>query len=454
MTINEKDKIKHYIKINSKIIMFLIILLTILTIFQSSKTNAQTTPRIVIESNNQNVKKGDQVELSVHLENTSIAAYTIYLYYDTTKLEHISSPENSNNINNFVVHTGVTSTGEEQSNIQISPFIFKVIAKEGIASVIVIGELYNQNGEKIQIEDGMLEIQIGEKTKNVQQEESKANEEETNEAQANQNITADNTNLKILRLDKEGISPSFSPDIKEYYIVVNNNINDIEVTAIPENEKANVKITGNKNLKNGLNTIKITVESEDTKKKSTYTINVTKTSDMQKANTNLENLAIRNGTLNPEFDTNITKYTVELENNIDKIDILAVPESMNAKVEIKKNNTLNVGDNLIEIIVTAEDNITKKKYEIIAHRRTAAEEIKHEEEQKLQEEMLNNILEEKQIDENIDNNEKQNNQIEEKRIGIYIIIPVIALTTILIVIWKIKENRKNREKRNKKERNK
>jgi len=433
----KKNIIKDYIKNNMKKIILLIILLIIIIMVQSNQVNSQTIPNITIKANNNILKKEEQVELTINLNDVNIAAYTIYLYYDMTKLEYISSPENSNHIHNFVVHTWVESTGMEKQNIQISSFVFKALSQEGITSIIVTGEFYNKNGEKIEIEDEMLELQIGEKRKQVQ--ENEQNEAELYETQTNENVTKDNTNLKILRLDKEGITPNFSSDIKEYYFVANTNINSLEVTAVPENINANVTITGNTNLKDGLNTIKIKVESEDKTKNSNYIISVTKTSNIQKANTNLENLAVRNGTLSPEFNNNITKYMVELENYIDKIDILAIPESMNATVEIKKDDILKIGDNQIEVIITAEDNMTQKKYEITAHRRTAEEQIKYEEEKQKQEKILANILEERQIEENREeNNDTTREQNNRKNVKIYIIILAIILAIISIIIWRIK----------------
>ena len=34
----------------------------------------------------------------------------------------------------------------------------------------------------------------------------------------NTNISTDNTNLAVLRLNYEGISPDFSKEVKEYYL--------------------------------------------------------------------------------------------------------------------------------------------------------------------------------------------------------------------------------------------
>ena len=45
----------------------------------------------------------------------------------------------------------------------------------------------------------------------------------------------------MLRLNHEGISPEFKKDQKEYYFVTDNKIDNLEITAIPENPDATVK---------------------------------------------------------------------------------------------------------------------------------------------------------------------------------------------------------------------
>ena len=53
---------------------------------------------------------------------------------------------------------------------------------------------------------------------------------------------------RYLRLNHEGITPVFSPDITEYYFLTEE-LSALEVTAIPENTNANVTIMGNTNFK-------------------------------------------------------------------------------------------------------------------------------------------------------------------------------------------------------------
>lgn len=206
-------------------------------------------------------------------------------------------------------------------------------------------------------------------------------------------MQTNNTNLKILRLNHVGITPEFEKNIKEYYFIADMSINELEVTALPENENATINVTGNTDIREGLNTINIEVESEDKAKTETYKIYVTKTANKELANSNLENLAVRKGTLEPPFQANITHYYVELANDVSKLDILAISQNMNATVTIEENDDLQIGENTITVNVTAEDDITNKKYVITAYRRSEQEETQEEEEQEKQQEQLAILLE-------------------------------------------------------------
>ena len=275
-------------------------------------------------------------------------------------------------------------------------------------------------------------ILIGEKTKEVKQEENTSN-----------NIDPNNSNLDVLRLNEVGISPDFNKNIKEYYFIADESISNLEVTALPENPNATVNITGNTNLKNGLNKIKIEVVSENKKNKSEYIINVTKTDDIEDANANLENLAIEGGTLSPEFDNNITKYNTEVEDTMEKLNILAIAEDERAKVEIVGGEKLEYGNNTINIKVTAVNGITTKNYVVNVYRRTKEEEQQAEKEQEESQEQAENIIEnmEKQPEQNVQENIEQDQDQKNNYLWIIALV-VIAIIIILIVVYIKKKSEK------------
>jgi hypothetical protein len=101
---------------------------------------------------------------------------------------------------------------------------------------------------------------------------------------------------------------------------------------------------------------------------------VTKTENPDLANANLENLAIENVTLEPEFSPDIIEYNAIIASNVDSIHILAVPQIEGATVEITGVDNIQFGDNLITVKVIAKDGVTDKEYSIYLYKTTEDEE--------------------------------------------------------------------------------
>lgn len=141
--------------------------------------------------------------------------------------------------------------------------------------------------------------------------------------------------LEELRVNQEGILPSFDKDIYEYYLTVPEEITKIDIEAIPEKLDSQIEIVGNTNLVNGENIITIKVIDENSILN--YNINVIKTNNYETANNNLEILSIEGGLLEPPFDSSITEYKMEVLNEVKNLNILAIPENENAQIEVKRS---------------------------------------------------------------------------------------------------------------------
>lgn len=421
-----------------KILSKILILCFVCIIFVINIPISLADSQINIIASKDTLHQDEVVQLTIELKDANVAAFTIEIYWDRTMLEYIKGPENSNDTENRILYTWVSENGENKQNIKVEGFEFKGI-QDGIANVMVTGEFYNASGEQIEIADASLQIQIGEVTTKIDEEIVDNNQE---------NVPDNSANLKILRLNEEGISPEFSKETKEYYLIVNELIDSLNITAIPENKNASVHITGNKNLKIGKNEIQIKVQSADKKEDSIYKIYVTRTSNVELANANLETLAIRQTELIPEFNNKVTKYRGEIANDIEEIDILAIPQRMNAEVKIQGNGKMNVGENIITVTVLAEDKITTKKYEIIVYRRNYEEEKKIQEEQKIEAEKLSAILEQVKTEEGSQNNiEKENMDItktEQKKNLIIQIVIFLFIIAIIIgsIFWRYYKDKK------------
>ena len=82
----------------------------------------------------------------------------------------------------------------------------------------------------------------------------------------------------------------------------------------------------------------------------------------ESSNAKLKSLVIENAELIPEFASNVTSYTVQVEESITKIEIKAVAEDSKATISIKGNEDVKEGS-IITVSVSAEDG-TVKIYEI------------------------------------------------------------------------------------------
>ena len=368
-------------------------------IVESKKISSE---ELNITSSSDKIKDGEEFNIAIDLEEP-IAAYTIWVYFDSDKVECISEIDNLNIVENKLIYTWFSENGRNQKLEHLAQIDFKS-KEDGVAAFSVIGEFFNEKGEEIQVNSDSVDVKVGEESITQMSEIVSVDD------------SKNNAKLDIMRLGIEGISPDFSPDVNEYYLIVDENVKDIDVTAIPQNAEANVKITGNKNLKNGLNKIEIDVTSEDKSEKNKYTINVTKTSNEQNANADLETLAIENYVLTPEFDTNETNYTVNVSNNTNNLNILAIASDMNAKVNVTGNTNLKYGNNKVVITVTAENGITLKKYNINAYKRNDNEQADYEKERQETIEQANAVLEQMSTEDLHGNDEEiETNEVKRQR---------------------------------------
>ena len=369
-------------------------------------TPAMAQIQMSIVPSKQKIELEEQTEINILLREAPVAALSLEIVWDQNKLEYRRGPENANVSQGRVLYTWVSSNGKNVSNLEIGGFIFRA-KQEGTASIVVTGDFYREDGTKLEISSQNIELQIGQEKLQLA--------EENNEIAQWQIEDTTTAKLAVMRLGYEGISPDFSPDIHEYYLTVPEEITNIDVTAIAQNQEATVTIMGNTNIKQGMNTIQIEVQSADKTNTEVYTIYVTNTPQKEQANANLVTLAIRQGTLTPEFDANITHYTVELAKEIEALEILAIPQSLSATVNVQGGQQLQIGDNTITVEVTAENKITTKKYEIIAHRRNAEEQVLWEKEQEEEKQQLSNVLQTQKINSNFVEEEQQFTEEQETK---------------------------------------
>ncbi len=406
------------------IICFITIMLFSMYLF------SEATTQVYLETTTNLAQKGEEIEVIVRMRENKTVAFNGYLSFDSNKVEYISGLEMVNVQENRVLFVWYDTTGRKQAkDEEIARFRFHV-KEEGIANFSIQGDFYDQTGEKIEVETIGTQLRIGEEEKSVLQQE---------EITKTNNTDSTNANLQTLRIDKEGMIPQFDTNVTQYYLTVGEEIKEIEVLATPQNTSAKVNVTGNTNLKEGINKVIVEVTAEDNSTKKEYSIEVSRTKDIASANTNLETLAIEGSMLEPAFDNTIVKYKTEIPKGTNFLNILAIPENEKASVSIEGKENIQEGDNLIKVIVIAPDKLTKKIVEIIVHKRNEKEETIYQQER---------IEEQKALEEaykiektSVETEEQKKKQLEEEKqtrnsVMVWTTMGIIGIGIIILVFHK------------------
>lgn len=383
-----------------KKIYITIILSMFLLLLFSVKSNAAGSIRL--SPSKSSVTVGDEFNISVNLSGASVATLTSRITIDTSKVEYVSGPSNTNFSNGRVIYTWTDPTGGENPKTDGTIATFKFRAKAtGTATFSVSGNFYTPDEKPVNPSFSGTSITIKEKEQPKPEvpnpptgggttggssggtssgvtggtnKPSGSTGGNTNQGGSSTQNKSTNANLKELHLSVEGLSPAFQKTITRYNLVVGDDVSQITVNATTEDANAKVSVTGNTNLKIGTNEIKITVTAQDEKTTKTYVIEVTKTENPELANANLETLAIENVTLEPEFSADITSYNGVIASTQEAIHILAIPQIEGANVTITGADNIQFGENIITIKVVAKDGVTSKEYTVNLYKTTQEEE--------------------------------------------------------------------------------
>ncbi len=176
-------------------------------------------------------------------------------------------------------------------------------------------------------------------------------------------------NLKVIRedivsayltdLDIKGyqLDTEFNKEILEYFITVPSDIDNIELTLVPEDAKADLEVIGDTNLEVGMNEVHIKVTASDKITTLEYIIYVNKE---MSTNNYLSSLTSSLGDLMPEFDPTILEYIVEVPRETEKIIINATTQDKSANITSGLGeHSLVLGNNIVFIKVKSAIGITR-----------------------------------------------------------------------------------------------
>jgi len=192
-----------------------------------------------------------------------------------------------------------------------------------------------------------------------------------------------NAGLSSLSASEGNFDTVFNTAQTSYTMTVASNINSTTITSAAIAATSSIKINGVTvtsgqpssalPLSIGENTFSIIVTAQDSTTKA-YIINIQRTGNM---NATLTALSTSTGVFNETFNSNSTFYTKAVGNSIASTTITAIPSNASATVTINNvvvssgqasgNITLNIGDNVISVLVLETDG-TSKVYNILIQR--------------------------------------------------------------------------------------
>ena len=197
-----------------------------------------------------------------------------------------------------------------------------------------------------------------------------------------------NADLSSLSVSEGTLDPDFSSNTTTYEVAVANSVESITFTPTAvEPETTIINVDGTPvpsgvpsvpvNLDIRDNSIFIEVTAED-KTTNTYTITVNR--NILKDIADLCDLTLSVGTLDPIFDSNTISYKVAVGHSVESITF--TPVTIDAAASVKVDGTtvengelpapvsLDIGDNIIPTVVTAEDGVSTKTYMVNVNRLT------------------------------------------------------------------------------------
>lgn len=179
---------------------------------------------------------------------------------------------------------------------------------------------------------------------------------ETNElSEETIKVARANKNLSSLEVVGYELSPYFNKNNLTYTVIIPEDVTSIEINAEAEAEGAIVRISGNTRLTRQENTVTVRVTAEDGTSRA-YSITVLKAPEV---NLKLDSLQIEGLELNPVFDEDTFYYTSSLvDTELTSLNVNAVASDETANVEVIGADNLVDGENLINIIVSNDDETT------------------------------------------------------------------------------------------------
>lgn len=258
-----------------------------------------------------------------------------------------------------------------------------------------------------------------------EQADKQANEQEKEQEKIDSESIGKSSNnyLKSLGIEGYEITPEFDRQTVDYKVTKKVSTTNINIIAEADDERATVTGNGKVQLSSGSNTISVNVKAENGIER-TYKVEIEK--EVVKEAPTLSSMEVKLKTdgqnsdspeIEPEFSSDVFEYNCNVENYVNGLEINAISNNENAKVEVEGNTDFKEGNNVVKITVKSEDG--ENVYKINVNKKAAIQQVNSS---------------------NVENNDKKANY--------YIFIGiVVGIIVILIVIRKIFDKKKKHKSR-------
>ena len=164
---------------------------------------------------------------------------------------------------------------------------------------------------------------------------------------------SDVATLNSLTVTNGSFNPSFKSEIFDYHVTLPVSATEFDIAATLTEENAKIiSGTGHYSLTNKVTEVDVVVVSENEEVTNTYHLTIERTAS---ADYKLSSLTVSEGTLSPDFNPDVNRYTVDVDWQVEQINVDATTRDERAKIlSGTGSHGLEVGDNVITVEVQNE----------------------------------------------------------------------------------------------------
>ncbi len=307
------------------------------------------------------------IEVNVTAQDGSMKVYTIHLVRnpsaDATLLEIGVSPGELTP----GFQAGISDYSVNVDN-NVSNMDFSIVTNDETATYTLKKNAGSTGvtGKRVALDEGTNRI-------TVQVTAADASTQKTYTVTVNRAILPKDSSLADLTVSSvtgtEILNPEFSTGVFKYSLSVPYEVDQVELDALKGDLNAQLTANGVTvnnpmlvKLVEGLNTVNLKVTAQDGKTESVYVVEITRGS--RSSDADLNSISVNAGALTPAFDPAVSNYTVEVDRDVDAITLnAAVADTRSGSQIIGRDGAslehLAEGDNVFDILVTAEDGTVK-----------------------------------------------------------------------------------------------